>query len=470
LREIKKMTLLAFIVGVVVVALVALLPFLVLLFGGEWLCKLLGGSRLSRFLLIMFKSLRRNLLRTSLTYLATFVLVMVVTLVWSVLYYLDALVAEKAKDLKVIVTERWQAFSEMPWSYASELSRGAADANNSSDVVPEDSMTWQYYIGTMDPTKDAPENSVFLIAMEPAKVLTILDRVFREISPDQGKGKIKPAWSQVDEFRRAVHALEENRRGVLLGQSRLKMINKRVGERFTLTGSNFKGIDLEFEILGVFPPGPFDQNAVMRRDYLNDALDVYPRTHAGAKHPLADRSLHAVWLQVPDQQAFSQVTGQIERSTAFRNPAVRCQTLSAAIATSLDSFRDMIWAMRWLLTPAILITMALVISNAISLGVRERRMEIAVLKVLGFRPWQVLGLVLGEGVVVGALSGFISVCITYLAVDQALDRWGSAPVYVPVIALLWGPILGAICALAGSLPPAASATTVKVANVFSRIA
>src|SRR5882672_9249319 len=65
------------IVSVVAVAVVALAPLFLLLFAGEFALNSLPFGRLGRFLLIALKSLRRNLLRTSLTYLATFVLVVV---------------------------------------------------------------------------------------------------------------------------------------------------------------------------------------------------------------------------------------------------------------------------------------------------------------------------------------------------------------------------------------------------------
>jgi len=61
-----------------------------------------------KFFLLIVKSLRRNLLRTTLTCLAVMVLVFVVTQIWTVLYFLDSITTEKAKDFKAIVTERWQ--------------------------------------------------------------------------------------------------------------------------------------------------------------------------------------------------------------------------------------------------------------------------------------------------------------------------------------------------------------------------
>jgi hypothetical protein len=42
-----------------------------------------------KFLLLIFKNVRRNLVRSSLTSLGTIALVLVVTLVWSILAFLD---------------------------------------------------------------------------------------------------------------------------------------------------------------------------------------------------------------------------------------------------------------------------------------------------------------------------------------------------------------------------------------------
>ena len=66
--------------------------------------------------------------------------------------------------------------------------------------------------------------------------------------------------------------------------------------------------------------------------------------------------------------------------------------------------------------------MSLVIANAISISVRERRTEMAVLKVLGFGPRRILMLVLGEALLIGAGSGFLSVAATFLIVNV----WSAA--------------------------------------------
>ena len=102
-----------------------------------------------KYFTLIGKSLFRNLMRTALTSLVISVLVFVVTLVWSFLVVLDVIMAEKSKDFKAIVTERWQLPSQMPYAYAAELEQGAA--TDPTDTKPQDSMTWSFFGGTLDP-------------------------------------------------------------------------------------------------------------------------------------------------------------------------------------------------------------------------------------------------------------------------------------------------------------------------------
>jgi putative ABC transport system permease protein len=117
----------------------------------------------------------------------------------------------------------------------------------------------------------------------------------------------------------------------------------------------------------------------------------------------------------------------------------------------------------------------LVIANAISISVRERRLEMAVLKVLGFRPYQVLILVLGESLLLGAASGMIGAGLTYIGINWVLGGI-SFPIgffarfLIPQAALWWRPTVGGLAGLLGSFLPAWSARGVKVAEVFSKVA
>ena len=415
-----------------------------------------------KYIKLILRNLARNPLRSALTALVTIVLVFVVTVVWSMLWLLDMVTAEKSQNFRAMVTERWAIPSRLPFSYADPLSRGAA--RNPGDVQPLDSMTWQFYGGTLDPAKLTRQSIVFGIACDPEKLATMMDGL-DDLPADQER-----------QLHEDIAKLKANRRGIIAGRSHLDATNKRIGERFKLTGiGNFKGIDLEFEIVGAFPAGRYDTLAAFNRDYLNNELDAYAARHNGQKHPLAERSLNLVWLKVPDTAAFTRLAKQIEDAPEFSNPAVKCETGASGIASFLESFRDLLWGVRWLLAPACLATILLVIANAISISVRERRLELAVMKVLGFRPHQLLILELGESLLLGAGAGMISAGLTYMVVNWVLGGI-SFPIaffdrfMIPPGALWWGPAVGGLAALLGSFLPAWSASSVKVADVFSKVA
>src|SRR5262249_43691135 len=144
---------------------------------------------------------------------------------------------------------------------------------------------------------------------------------------------------------------------------------------------------------------------------------------------------------------FSKVTNQVMSSPLYADPAVKCETASSGSSTFFESYKDLLWGMKWLLVPAVLFIMALVMAMAISISVRERRTEMAVLKVLGFTPGRILALVLGEAVVVGGLSGLLSAALAYGLINSTMDgiplplAWFAV---WPILAdsLWWGLVLG----------------------------
>jgi putative ABC transport system permease protein len=58
---------------------------------------------------------------------------------------------------------------------------------------------------------------------------------------------------------------------------------------------------------------------------------------------------------------------------------------------------------------AVSFTILLVTANTMSMAVRERRTEIAVLKTLGFSSAQVMGLIVAEAIALGALGGGLGI-------------------------------------------------------------
>lgn len=414
-----------------------------------------------KFLMLIFKNLKRNLLRSILTSAGVMVLVFVITLIWSILGFLDVATSEKTSNFKGIVTEKWSIPSQMPFSYATTLENGAA--REDSDVKPIDSMTWQFFIGSTEKGKAFSLSTfVFAFCMEPKKLLTMMDEL----------DSLAPGPKA--ELEKAVQAMEQNRQGIIIGQKRLAALDKRVGDRIKIFGVNYRDLELECEIVGTFPLGRYDNNSCIHRDYLNASLDAY-KASKGKPHPLANKTMNLVWVKVPNKETFTKVSGQIDNSPMFSAPPVKIETASSGVANFLAAYKDLLTILRWVLAPSIIATLAVVISNAISISVRERRKEMAVLKVIGFQPNQIMFLVLGEAILLGVVAGSISSIGTYLFVNRVM---GGIPFPIaffssfPVLdgALWWGAAIGFVTSFAGSILPALSTRSIKVVDVFSKVA
>jgi putative ABC transport system permease protein len=431
-----------------------------------------------KFFLLIVKNLRRNLLRTTLTSLAIIVLVFMVTLIWTMLFRLGRITEEKSKDFKLIVTEKWQIPSQMPSTHADYLDpdnpkcifRGQPGLN----IEGKDFMTWSFYGGFVDPKNRSWDTLVFMFVMDPRKIQPMMEDL-QDIDPA------------------LVKKMVETRDGMLMGRKRLERINKKVGETFTVYSMNYKNIDLEFKIVGVLPADRYDEMAICNDTYFNEKLNEYPNSDKNpdkakkAKHPLDQKRLNLIWIRVKDKETFAKVADLIERGVpnastggrlqVFKDPEVKCETASSGVASFLDSFRDLFWFIQWVLVPVILLTMVLILANAISISVRERRAEMAVLKVLGFSPAQVLTLVLGEALLVGALSGLLAATITYCGINYGMGgipfpiMWMSkADFKIPPDAFAWGLGVGVLVGFFGSIIPAWSARNVKPSQVFAKVA
>jgi putative ABC transport system permease protein len=412
-----------------------------------------------KLFLLILKNLRRSPLRSTLTSLAIMMLVFVLVIIWTVVLSLERYTQEKETNFKLIVSEKWSVPSMMPPKFADYLNPAKSDfILDPRDVGPRDFMSWSFYEGTT--RKDVPltvESITFFFIMDPDHIRPMMDDL-----------------EDLDED--LVHKLKDSRQAILLGPERLAALNKRVGERFKVYGVDYKDIDLEVEVVGQLPAGRYAKSGIMNKAHFDSALEKYKAENKQA-HPLAGRSLNYVWLRVPDKAVFVRVAHQIETSPYFKAPEVKCETAASAIASFMEPYSDLLWCVEYLLVPVILVIQTLVMANAIGISVRERREEIAVLKVLGFRPRQILVLVVGEPLLLGALSGLLSAALTFAAVNSI---WGGVPFQdvdeffpdfpVPVHAFWWGLAAGSFTAFVGSFLPAWSASSVKVSEVFARVA
>lgn len=442
------------------VGLVTLPVFFLVLFGVEQGARVAAeraGGFVAKLVLIMFRGLRRSPLRTSLTYLALFVLTVVLAFIYAVLTFMGNVTKEKEANFKAIVTHKTVIPSQMPEGHyrrfkqfvLEELPPDMRPVNGEKDI-----MSWSFVLGTADPVNKRPDNALFALALEPDKIMTMLDW------PDDLTDAEK------DQIGRGIEAMQANKQGLVISATRLKKLNVRVGQRLRLYGINYPDTVADFEILGVLPEGKYEGLAFMNKAYLDDMLQTKPADYA-----MKNKSVNLIWVRLPNKPAFERLNALVDDPKNFANPQIKMETASSGIGAWLDSLKDILFGMKWVMSPAMVAIMCLVVANAISIGVRERRTEMAVLKVLGFQPRHILALVLGEAVLVGLLAGGMSTFLAWKAVGQMRLHMGMFGAFaMPNEVLVAGPLLGCLVAVAGSIGPGLTAKNVKVAEVFAKVA
>ncbi len=425
-----------------------------------------------RFFWLAVKNLWRNPLRTALISFATMVLVVVVTLIWTIIYSLSLSTQAKSENLKIIITEKYQLPSRMPFNFINyldpdspQLLEGIRKLNakyGEPIYTKKDFMTWSFFGGSTDIKKKDLKNFAFFFCMEADSIRSMMDDL-----------------EDIDED--LIRKLKENDNGVLLGGERIKTLKLQIGDNFELDSMNFKDIKMKLKLVGKIPDvGRYNQAGIMNVEYFKKAFDKY-KSDVGKNltdHPdvSPDRRLNLIWIRVKNQERFNELAKVIDESGVFFSERpIKVETGSSAIASFIEPYQDILTGVKLLLVPAILLIMTLVVSIAISISVRERRTELAVMKVLGFKPMQILYLVMAESLFLAVMSGFVAGFGVF-----AIVNWGFKGVSFPIAffpaflipswALAWGPAMGCLTALMGSVLPAWNARNVKVSEVFAKVA
>jgi putative ABC transport system permease protein len=407
---------------------------------------------------LILKNLARNKLRTSLTALAIFSLVAIFTLIATVISFLNAQMTDQTKDVLSLISDRYRIPSRFDQKYMDDIGKPGGFLNSQLHAVDgfHEDLTnlWQFIVLTLDPSMQDKDKFFFAIATWPDKIGKMTDGLKGFDADGKLANLIRhPPVSGVDNI------------GIVIGPERLKKLGKKVGDVFKAIAISHKGADgkqveFEIEIVGLLPDeNRWAQVAFMDIEYVSRVLK--------AVNSDMDGQVNLGWIMTDSQESAQASGGVIESYVTD----VKCEPLSAAIGRFIGPFVKILFWVKFVLVPAIFVIMTVIVANAISITVRERRMEIAVLKVLGFAPRQIMALILGEGIFLGALAGELSALVVWGLMNNIKTQ---IPIFgqfkVPDEALLWGFAAGAVTAFFGSLFPAFTARKVKVVDVFSKVA
>jgi putative ABC transport system permease protein len=173
-------------------------------------------------------------------------------------------------------------------------------------------------------------------------------------------------------------------------------------------------------------------------------------------------------IRIDDPARAADIAAAVDREFANSQAETRTEPEGAFV----QSFANQVGNIGLIITAIVAVvffTILLVAGNTMANAVRERTNELAVLKAIGFTDRGVLGLVLGESLVLAGLGGVLGLGLAWLLVSNGDPTGGSFPVFfIPLKDVVVGVLLVVALALVAGILPALQAQRLQVAEALRR--
>ena len=382
-----------------------------------------------KYLALMWSNLMRKKLRTVLTLLS----IMVAFLLFG---YLGAVRVAFTQGVEVagadrlVVRHKVSIIQLLPEAYEAEIEQ-------IDGVVDATPATW---FGGM---YQKPGNFFAQIVVRPEELLAMY-----------------PEYRLSDEDRARWLA---TRSGAIVGEKLAERFGWKVGDRIPITGSPWQNKDTgdswEFDIAGIY--GGAEKATDTSQLFFR--YDFFDESRAGGRGLVG-----WYWVKIADPDRAAEIAEAIDAQFANSRYETKAEPEGAfvqAFAGQLGNIGLIITA----IVGAVFFTILFVAANTMAYAVRERTNELAVLKAIGFTDRGVLGLVLGESLLLTLVGGGLGLVLAWLLVAAGDPTNGMLQVfYIPTRDLVTGIVLIFALALVAGLWPALQAQRLRIADALRR--
>lgn len=211
---------------------------------------------------------------------------------------------------------------------------------------------------------------------------------------------------------------KKERNACVIGQDIATQYNIKVGDQMVLDGDIFPG-RWEFVVRGIYKPknkNTDDTQMVFHWTYVDERMRTESPVRAGLV------GWYIVLISEPNKAA--EISDQIDATFKNSSAETKTETEKAFTQGFVSASGAIITAMNFMSFVIIGIIM-LVLANTMIMAARERTREYAVLKTLGFSAFHLIGLILGESMLIALIGGGIGVAFTYPIVagfEQAIPK------------------------------------------------
>ena len=255
----------------------------------------------------------------------------------------------------------------------------------------------------------------------------------------------------------ALTAFLHEKDAAVVGEDLMSRFNWKVGDRVTLLGTIFPA-DLDLKIVGTYRANRYQNMFYFRYDYFSEALGGFNQVGSFA-------------IRVKNTGLVAQVADAIDAT--FHNSAAETKTQTEkAFMLSFVSMLGNVRAIVGSVALVVVFTMLLVSVSTMSMAIRERLREVAILRAIGYSSRTVFWLILGEALFMAALGVFIGLgmaeSLRFVNMDQLtrsfVDKY-APPYSVYAIVVSSGVLMG----LLSGIIPGWQAARMGILNGMRRI-
>ena len=180
----------------------------------------------------------------------------------------------------------------------------------------------------------------------------------------------------------------------VLGKITADKYHLKVGDQITLDSTIYPG-SLFFHIAGIYSGTPDDRNMLFRQDYLDESIGE-------------PGYVGMWWLKVKSADDMVPVIKAI--NAAFQNTSAEVRAESErnfqlGFISMLGNIKTLIAS----ISTVVVFTLVLVTASTMSMAVRERFRELAILKALGFRRRELFSFILAESFVLAVAGAIVGI-------------------------------------------------------------
>jgi putative ABC transport system permease protein len=265
--------------------------------------------------------------------------------------------------------------------------------------------------------------------------------------------ELRPLFGEARMSREGYEKFAADRDACVLGKITAEKYHLKVGDAMRLDSTIYPG-SLTFHIAGIYSGTPDDRNMFFRQDYLDESIGT-------------PGYVGMWWLKVKTADDMAPVIKAV--NAAFQNTSAEVRAESErnfqlGFISMLGNVKKLIAS----ISTVVVFTLVLVSASTMSMAVRERFRELAVLKALGFRRRELFAFILAESFGLAAAGGLLGIGGAYAIftfgdvgkMTQGIFVSFEVTPRIMGLAALVAAVLGIVSALA----PALSVARMSVVN------